>query len=140
MKRDPRLVGLSREHHHALALAVRLRKAAQAGDRLHAAAQDLVQTFYSQIAPHFEVEEELLLPALEAQGGRGRALAAQARQDHAWLRRGAALAAAGQTAHLADYGQRMAAHVRLEERELLEHAQATLDASVLAQIHRARPS
>ena len=140
MKRDPRLVGLSREHHHALALAVRLRKAAQAGDGLTAAAQDLVRTFYTEVAPHFQVEEELLLPALEAQGGHGSELARRARQDHAWLRQGAALAAAGQTSHLAEYGERRAAHVRLEERELFEHAQATLDDDVLAQIARARPA
>lgn len=140
MKRDPRLVGLSREHHHALTLSVRLRKATQAGQDLAAAAQDLVRTFYSDIEPHFQIEEELLLPALEAVGGSGRALAARAREDHAWLRQGAALAAAGQTQHLAEYGRRMAAHVRFEERELFEYAQAALDDGVLQQIALARPS
>ncbi|MCK9516583.1 MAG: hemerythrin domain-containing protein [Ottowia sp.] len=142
MKRDPRLVGLSREHHHALTLSVRLRKAAQDGtaDALVAAARDLVRTFYIDLAPHFQVEEELLLPALEAQGATGRGLAARAREDHAWLRRGAALAAAGQTRHLAAYAERMAAHVRFEERELFEHAQATLDDAVLQQIGQARPA
>ena len=77
MKRDPRLHGLSSEHHHGLVLA---RRVAQA--RLEAAS--VRQRFDAELEPHFQLEEEALLPALEAAGAV--ALAARTRREHAELR------------------------------------------------------
>src|SRR5699024_3719240 len=70
MYRDPRLRGLSSEHHQALVLAVTLKKAAKSGDAamLDAAAKELAERFETELDPHFIVEEELLLPALRARG------------------------------------------------------------------------
>lgn len=140
MKRDARLVGLSREHHHALVLAVHLNKAVRAATDLDAATRELAQRFGAEIEPHFRVEEEILLPALHALGGAAHALARRAEQDHAWLRAGAARAAAGATGELGAWAERLTAHVRFEERELFEHAQRHLPADVLDALARARPA
>ncbi|HMN20401.1 MAG TPA: hemerythrin domain-containing protein [Ottowia sp.] len=140
MKRDPRLVGLSREHHHALVLAVHLGKAVRAHAALDAAAHELARRFRAEIEPHFRVEEEILLPALRALGADSRALVRRAEADHAWLRAGAARAEAGASDHLAAWGERLAAHVRFEERELFEHAQQVLAPQVLDALARARPA
>lgn len=136
MKRDPRLVGLSREHHHALVLAVHLNKALGGGDP-GAAARELARRFDAEIEPHFRVEEEILLPALQALGGAACELVRRAEQDHAWLRAGAARAAAGATDRIGAWADRLAAHVRFEERELFEHAQQHLPPDVLDALARA---
>lgn len=140
MKRDPRLVGLSREHHHALVLAVHLAKATRDGSDLDSAARELARRFRAEIEPHFQVEEEILLPALRALDADARVLVRRAEADHAWLRAGAAQAEAGITGHLAAWAERLSAHVRLEERELFELAQRALAPQVLDAVARARPA
>ena len=68
MKRDPRLRPLSRDHHHALALARRATLAAT--DRNPGAPRDawdeVVQKFDDELLPHFEIEERFLLPVAES--------------------------------------------------------------------------
>lgn len=139
MYRDPRLRGLSSEHHQALVLAVNLKKAAKSGDdeTLAAAAQELAERFESELDPHFIVEEELLLPALKARGASEYDLIERTEVDHAYLREGAKRAAAGETAHLGEYGQRLSDHVRFEEKELFERCQNILPDAVLDEVwHR----
>lgn len=140
MKRDPRLVGLSREHHHALVLAVHLGKAVRAQGDLDAATRELARRFRAEIEPHFRIEEEILLPALRALGADSRALVQRAEADHAWLRAGAARAEAGASDHLAAWAERLSAHVRFEERELFEHGQRVLPSPVLDALALARPA
>ena len=119
MKRDPRLRALSVDHHHALVIARR------------APAQDaswLREVFEAQLAPHFAVEEELLLPALERAGAA--ALVVRTAEDHAALR---ALVAAGDNA---GFAERLTAHVRFEERELFPACETLLAAEVLEAVAR----
>lgn len=115
MKRDARLQGLSSDHHRALVLARALRSGtAPALDALRA-----------ELEPHFRIEEDVLLPALEAAGER--ALAERTRDDHTFLRS----APAGEA-----LAERLEAHVRFEERELFPRCEAVLDGAVLDEVAR----
>ena len=64
MKRHPALIPLSRDHHDGLVQALRLRRAAAAGDastRL-AAAREFVEFFGNEERVHLRDEEEELFP------------------------------------------------------------------------------
>ena len=105
MKRHPRLVQLSREHHVALRLGRQL-LAGGAAARLGAE--------HDALAAHFAEEERGLLPLLEAHGHA--ALAQRLNAEHAQLR--TLFAAALQGEREAEAGQALIDHVRFEEREL----------------------
>jgi hemerythrin-like domain-containing protein len=128
MKRDPSLLALSREHHAALSLANRLKKAVLSGDqlRIEEARGDVVVRFATELEPHFAEEELTLLPRLATLGEI--ALVERTLDEHRSLRalvRKLADPAATQAvgACLAEFGDLLTAHVRFEERELFERAQ-----------------
>lgn len=123
MKRSPTLRQLSREHHTALSLALRIAKATDpvARDKLLASVPVL---FSGELEPHFQEEERSLLPQL-AQAGET-ALVARTLGDHAQLRALAAAIAGGDAAALAPFGSLLQAHVRFEERELFVVAERRL--------------
>lgn len=131
MKRDPRLADLTRDHHHALVLALTLRRALRDGSDLREPVVRLLHQFADEIEPHFRVEEATLVPALRALGKAEQALAQRVEHDHAALRAGVQRAERGETAHLAAWAQLLDDHVRFEERELFERAQAVLPAAAL---------
>lgn len=132
MKRAPGLRDLSDDHHAALVLARRCKRASAASagevwDRVR-------EEFAGGLEPHFRIEEEHLLPALEAIGEN--ALASRIRDDHRALRalrdspvRSAAL--------LLRFGELLESHVRYEEREVFESTQGRLPARVLQAIEAA---
>ena len=132
MKRIAELRDLSDDHHGALVLARRCAQAAS-GDAARAETvwREVRAAFASQLEPHFEIEERLLLPALEAIGEPGRA--DRIREDHASLRALAGLAAPS-PAQLERFGRALEAHVRFEERDVFEVAQARLPAAALGAI------
>lgn len=68
MKRSPALQPLSREHHTALTLAKACERAAQSGDeeRVGKACQRAIQAFSNELEPHFQFEEQSLLPLLHS--------------------------------------------------------------------------
>jgi mannose-6-phosphate isomerase-like protein (cupin superfamily) len=119
MKRHPALVALSHDHHHALVEARRLRHKA-ASDEDPAAAASAFHRFYAGVTvPHFREEEERLFP-LVVDAEEAQPLIVQALLDHQRLH---ALAAAlddqaDPRTSMRELGQRLEAHVRLEEREL----------------------
>jgi len=92
----------------------------------------VVRNFDGVIGAHFEIEERLLVPSLEAVGEH--ALVARLREDHAALRRCVAGSSATVESRLAELGRMLEAHVRFEERELFEVAQEKLDPNVLRAI------
>jgi short-subunit dehydrogenase len=69
MQRDPNLVRLSRDHHTGLVLAKRAREPAttEATER-RAAWTEMQARFADELEPHFQREEQGLLPALRAAG------------------------------------------------------------------------
>jgi len=129
MKRDPRVRGLSSEHHHALTLARSLERQVRAGGDLGGAAGELARRFDAELEPHFRVEEEVLLPALRQAGAV--ALVERTEADHRALRALAAATRAGRTDGLLSFADQLTDHVRFEERELFPFCEATLDAAVL---------
>jgi len=124
MKRHPDLLQLSREHHGALKLARDARRAAASGDarEIAALAQRVVQVFPVELDPHFCVEEQGILLLL-AQAGQHE-LVARTLADHAELRRLALALATPDADTLLYFADLLGAHVRFEEREVFEAAQA----------------
>jgi hemerythrin-like domain-containing protein len=128
MKRDPRLQGLSSEHHHGLVLA---RRAAQG--RVDAA--EVRRRFDAELRPHFAVEEEVILPALEAAGEV--AFVERTRADHARLRELLAAAERGEPGRLAEFAETLERHIRFEERELFPAVEARLSQEQLDRVRDA---
>ena len=135
MKRSAALAALSRDHHHALEAALRLRRAAAA--ELDAAIAHLQGFWEARGRRHFEIEERLLLPALpETDPGWG-AAAARVRDEHARIRAAVdGLRAGGrgeaplEAAH--GLGRLLRDHVRFEERDLFKLLEARLPEPDLA--------
>lgn len=122
MKRHDSLRPLSREHHHALALARVLRHAEDAEQR-RAARDRLAKQWAAVLVPHFADEERWLLPLLTAEE------ADHLTGDHDTLRE---LASSVITSEPADppahqvfreLGVRLHDHIRWEERDLFEALQ-----------------
>ena len=133
MKRSTALQPLSNEHHAALVLALRARRASASADAAADFWPSLVQRFAAELEPHFKVEEELLLPALERAGQA--ALAARTRAEHGELRQ--CISGESSPATLRRFGELLERHVRFEERELFEVAQQGLREEELAAIEKA---
>jgi hypothetical protein len=127
MKRHPDLLQLSREHYGALKLARDARRAAASGDasEIAALAQRVVQVFPVELDPHFCVEEQGILLLL-AQAGQHE-LVARTLADHAELRRLVQALVTPDADSLLRFADLLGAHVRFEEREVFEVAQASLD-------------
>lgn len=117
MKRHPALVPLSRDHHHALLLASQLRRAS-AGTAAALAGLLLAQ-WDDEERVHFRVEEEILLPAYAEHGAPDEQAIVQMLIDHMLIRADiTAISDAPQLERLHRLGERLVAHVRLEEREV----------------------
>jgi hemerythrin-like domain-containing protein len=120
LKRSPALAALSRDHHHALDAARRLRRAA-VGD-LDATTEHLRAFWDRRGRAHLEIEERLILPALPETDGEWREATARCLDEHARIRSAADFliahggAAGVEAAHV--LGQLLHDHVRFEERHL----------------------
>jgi len=126
MKRHAALLQLSREHHVALKLS-RLARFAADSDQTMAiaeAAEKIVDLFSRELEPHFQTEENDLLPAL-AVAGAG-ALVERTLAEHAELRELNRQLATPDRAILGRFATLLHDHVRFEERELFETAQHLL--------------
>jgi hypothetical protein len=136
VKRIPALRDLSDDHHTALVLARRCRQAAGAGggDALDAVWDQVLEAFDGHLAPHFQIEERLLVPALETIGEP--ALASRVRADHTALR-ALVETASPSRAVVEQFGLVLESHVRFEEREVFELAQSRLPAATLEAIAEA---
>lgn len=123
MKRSAAMLELSREHHTALSLALRARRAAAAGpDAVAAMAAVVVERFDAELLPHFLEEESRVLPALAECGET--ALVARTLEEHAALARLVErLAGAPDAGTLQTFADCLGAHVRFEERELFPAAE-----------------
>jgi hypothetical protein len=125
MKRFPALRRLSKDHHVALVMVLRARRASD----VTAAWRDLQLRFVEELEPHFALEERGILPALEAAGEIR--LAARTLEEHGALR---ALVATGCPADLDAFADLLETHIRFEESELFETAQKVLTPEVLADL------
>jgi hemerythrin HHE cation binding domain-containing protein len=139
MKRSPALASLSRDHHQALAVALRLRRAT--ADDAEAVAEAFAEFWEDDGRLHFDLEERLLLPAVPGYGDPAWAeLSDRVRAEHRAIRRAAAAlpAAAGaqriRAAH--ELGVMLQDHVRFEERRLFALLQDRLPEDRLVQLGR----
>jgi len=130
MKRSPALVALSRDHHHALDTARRLRRAG-AGD-LDAALAHLRAFWEPEGRRHFEIEEALLLPALPDTDAAWREAATRVRAEHDEIR--ARVESVSDEASAHELGRALHDHVRFEERELFALLEQRLPEAELARL------
>jgi hypothetical protein len=135
MKRDPALVSLSRDHHQALFVAQKLRRATtQTADEARAA---FIAFWEGHGRAHFRLEEEVLLPAYAAFGDPHHPVVARVLCDHVAIRHRADALARDSAPAVADLhaaGDRLAEHVRLEERQLFPLVEDAMPAASLAAV------
>ncbi len=126
MKRSDALTPLSRDHHQALVVAQRLRRAESASG----AAVELFRSFWREHgAAHFRVEEEVLLPLWRVLGSPDPEQVARVAQEHLEIRALALAVDGGEPGveQIHRLGELMQAHVRYEERELFPLIEDDLD-------------
>ena len=119
MKRHRALQPLSREHHVALVAAQRLRRATAEGAAV--ARDEFLAFWHEHGARHFQVEEEVLLPAFAAHAEPDVECVARMLMDHVGIRASAQRLEDGAdppVEALAQLGTMLERHVRLEEREV----------------------
>jgi len=87
------------------------------------------KTFDAEIEPHFNIEEELLLPQLNSLIGRE--LADRTLAEHRMLRELVGAVREGNVAALRAFADTLEAHVRFEERELYPAFESVVSAPVL---------
>ena len=132
VKRNPALTSLSHEHHQALFVAQKLRRATPATAR--AAREAFLEFWHREGCTHFRIEEDVLIPAYAGHGDAHHPLVARALCEHAEIRDLASRVDQDPGASpeaLADLGRRLAEHVRLEERELFPMIEQALPGAAL---------
>jgi hypothetical protein len=136
VKRSEALAPLSRDHHVALEAALRLRRADE--QTLDAAVARFGEFWRGHGARHFEIEEELLLPALPPGDADWAEGVERVRREHGEIRERADRLLAGATPESArELGELLNGHVRFEERELFPLAEERLPDVELAALGRA---
>lgn len=135
MQRSEELSPLSREHHQALALALRLRRCGEEDvGELRAAAA----TFWeSDGQAHFRAEEEVVLPAGAPYVAPDDPDVVRVLVEHVQLRRRFGAVADASAQDLRDLGGLLHDHVRHEERVLFPRLEAAMPADELAAVGNA---
>ena len=136
MLRDKNLVPLSRQHQHALALCVRIERAAPIdAAKLGEWQSEITQQFEAEINVHFAAEEHILFPAARAFAERN-PLISELLAQHKWLRTKFARTEAGQMSaeDLLEFARKLSEHVRKEERQLFERLQALMTPDELGRV------
>jgi hemerythrin-like domain-containing protein len=131
MKRSPELTPLSHDHHQALFVAQRLKRADEPGE----ARESFLEYWRSHGRVHFLIEEELLLPGWSAADEQAEpAMAARIASEHLAIRTQARRLERGpiELDELHALGALLQNHVRFEERELFPLIESRLDAEALA--------
>lgn len=119
MIRQPALQPLSRDHHQALAIALRLVRSNV--DTAPSVRDAFLRYWLSDGREHFRAEEEILLPTFANHADPQHPLVTRVLHDHLLIRRHAIRIERGLEEplwRLRELGVLMSDHVRLEEREL----------------------
>jgi hypothetical protein len=137
VKRSAALMSLSRDHHQALVVARALRRADAVGG---ADARRWFLRYWTEHGEaHFRLEEDILLPGYVRYGNARHPLVRRVLVDHVAIRVGAECLAADPDAGcdtLRELGQRLADHVRMEERELFPMIEAAMPPEELTALAR----
>jgi hemerythrin-like domain-containing protein len=130
------LIPLSHQHQHALALCVRIDRAAPVPqDDLGKWQDEVAASFRNEIEVHFLAEEAVLFPA--ARRFKDFApLIEELLEEHAELRRNFAAAEAKQMSResLSAFAKRLSTHIRREEAQLFEGLQKRMTHQELARL------
>jgi hemerythrin-like domain-containing protein len=143
-KRHPSLVPLSQDHHHGLALALRLRQ----GDRAllndgwthdrDEQARRVVKFYEDELRKHFKAEEDAVFPIMEKYISGSSPTIELLRRQHRTIER---LVADIQHSHgaqlelcLVTLGELLENHIRIEERELFEVFQVQLSEHIICEV------
>jgi hypothetical protein len=134
MKRSEALAPLSRDHHHALDVALRLRRATP--ETADEAATRFLAFWRQDGECHFEIEERLLLDALPASTPDWPEFVSRIRGEHTDIRARAASLGDGErdVEALHELGQRVHDHVRFEERQLFMKLEESLPLDQLLEL------
>jgi hemerythrin-like domain-containing protein len=143
MKRTPELRTLSEDHHHGLVQARRLRKAAEGdeADLAETVVKGFLDFWQKDTALHFRKEEEILLPVMARYGGDlYREPLVEMIQDHARIRglvmqlSDEAIGGNVRPETLHEIGERLEAHIRLEERVVFPLIEESLSEAALTEL------
>jgi hemerythrin-like domain-containing protein len=140
MKRAPELRTLSEDHHHGLVQARRLRRTRDA-DSAEAAAKGFLDFWQKDTAIHFRKEEEVLLPVMARYGGDlSREPLVEMLEDHARIR-GLVMQLSDEAIRgnvrpetLHEIGERLQAHIRLEEQVVFPFIEESLSEGALKEL------
>ncbi|HMX30156.1 MAG TPA: hemerythrin domain-containing protein [Blastocatellia bacterium] len=124
-RRHESLIPLSREHHYALMLCLRIHRGLKTHQDdsawLQSKAENVIRFLASDLIPHFQAEEEVLFPAMQPCDG-ATALLRELLAEHREMERLAAglrqCEAGLLAAQLNAFADLLEAHIRREEREL----------------------
>lgn len=143
IRRDPRLISLSHDHHKALARAREITLVVDGAQKrdLDELAAESAAFFAEHLEPHFRKEEAHLFPLYAARFGEDDELLARTREEHATLRMlNRRLTdpddAAPLVGRLAAWAKNLSDHVRFEEREWFESIQNSLTDAQLDELAR----
>lgn len=140
LKRDPSLIPLSHQHQHGLALTVfidRGLKVEPTREKGLELAAKVTRAAEVELLGHFQVEEEILFPAVRpflASGDLLDRLIAEHRVMEDLVRRIADATDEDRIPLLRRFGEVLHGHIRTEERQLFEEIQCQLDESQLVRI------
>jgi hemerythrin-like domain-containing protein len=133
VKRSNELAVLSREHHVALELGLRLQRATDAD--VETATQEALQFWREEGREHFRLEEELLLPAFARHAGADDEDVVRVLVAHVDIRRRIGDLETGLAVEdLHSLGERLRDHVRHEERTLFGRIEAALSPEELSAV------
>lgn len=133
MKRSNELAVLSREHHVALELGLRLQRATDAD--VETVTQEALQFWREEGREHFRLEEELLLPAFARHAGADDEDVVRVLVAHVDIRRRIGDLKTGLAVEdLHALGERLRDHVRHEERTLFGRIEAALSPEELSAV------
>lgn len=137
MKRAPELRDLSDDHHHGLVLARKAKLAAsgQEGPSGPEMWAEVEVVFKKELEPHFEIEESFIGKVLRAAGESQ--LAQRLVDEHEALREFLLPRHPRTVDDLRRFGELLEQHIRFEERELFQVAQAKLTSDELSAVAKA---
>lgn len=138
MWRDPSLHPLSHQHQHGLALSVIIERGLKADSSAKTAddlADKVAAAWSVELQGHFQVEEEVLFPAVEPylpSKAMIPELIEQHRQMETMIGKIGETSGAERVGLLTEFGQLLSKHIRIEERQLFEEIQARLSKDEIA--------
>lgn len=124
MKRIRQFRDLSNDHHTALVLALKAKRVANGtcSEQLAAVWTEVENRFYSELEPHFKMEEASLIEPMRKHGYGD--LIDHMLDEHAIMRKLIDSQTPRTTENLNRFGEVLQGHVRFEEQELFEQAQS----------------